>query len=223
MVSVELAGPTIPHTMNLIPNDIRGMAGWVIDQCVVDRTGSGGFVTKDLLNLIRYVVDPATDINAPFRMSTLFFSVTKAALTSNNDKVQASAFLTVTVSGPSDTQKPDSGDNDPSVPERVADYLITLYQSAQGILKLHYSNLALGFRLTANSMRRGGRVPWWSGGLQAAGDMTYECDSKLGSPKVLDCTQVRSQLGATSDSIQVGAGEVKFFSSSKNPKTYIFY
>lgn len=69
MVSVELGGPTIPQTVRLRPNDVRGMAGWAIDQCVIDGAGSGGFVTKGLLNLINYVADPATDIIAPYRMS----------------------------------------------------------------------------------------------------------------------------------------------------------
>lgn len=123
------------------------------------------------------------------------------------------------MSGLSDTHRPEPGDNDPSVPLRVANYLSTLYYSAQGTLKIRYASLALGFHRQSESMHRGGRTTWWAGG-QAADDMTYECDSKLGSPKVFDCTQVHSQLGATSDSVQVGAGEVKFLSSSKNANNY---
>lgn len=113
----------------------------------------------------------------------------------------------------SDTKKPEPGDKDPSIPERIYKYLSLISQSAQGALKLRYLTLALGFSQRADSMHRGGEEPWWK--IVAADKMTYECDSKLGSPKAIDCTQVRSQLGATSDSVQVGAGEVRFLSSSK--------
>lgn len=104
----------------------------------------------------------------------------------------------------------------------MANYLTTLYHSVQGTLQIRYARLALGFHRRADGMRRGGPVKWWSSVL-AVNDMTYECDSKLGSPKVIDCTQVGSQLGAMSDSVQVGAGEVRFLSSSNTSKAYLAF
>lgn len=71
MISVEVAGPAVPSTMNLIPNEIRGMAGWVIERCVIEGAGSGGFVTKDISNLIRVIVNPETNLDLPLSMSTL--------------------------------------------------------------------------------------------------------------------------------------------------------
>ena len=65
------------------------------------------------------------------------------------------------------------------------------------------------------SMRRGGTTPWWTLPLQKS-EMTYECDSSLGSPPIVDCTQVEwQQLGAASDSLTLGPGKVTFFHSSE--------
>ena len=54
-ISVELAGPPEPsrHPIQLVPVEIRGMAGWVIDECAVGEDGSAGFVTNGLNSLLR--------------------------------------------------------------------------------------------------------------------------------------------------------------------------
>ena len=53
--------------MTITPNDIRGMAGWVIDQCVHRGGGIGGFITGSLDNLVDYIEHPFTDFGADFR------------------------------------------------------------------------------------------------------------------------------------------------------------
>lgn len=57
-------------------------------------------------------------------------------------------------------------------------------------------------------------TPWWQRPSQP-NEMTYDCDAGLGGPKVVDCTQLQYQLGVKSDNLQIGAGEVRFLSSSK--------
>ena len=55
MISVEIAGPTSIHTYSAVPNDIRGMAGWLQAECVA-ASGRGGFITRDIANLLGYVM-----------------------------------------------------------------------------------------------------------------------------------------------------------------------
>ena len=60
MVSLELSGPASLQTIELRPNDIRGMAGYVIDDCVRAGGGQGGFVTGLLQGMIDYALDPSS-------------------------------------------------------------------------------------------------------------------------------------------------------------------
>ena len=69
-VSVETAGPTTPRAANMIPDHIRGFAGWIINQCVVGSRGLGGFMTLGLPDLITFLLDPTSNIDRSFRMST---------------------------------------------------------------------------------------------------------------------------------------------------------
>ena len=65
--------------------------------------------------------------------------------------------------------------------------------------------------------------PWWGGttnslarGSTAAPEETYECDSGLGAPRAVDCSQLdSSQFGAPSDSFQINPGVPKVLSSSE--------
>ena len=61
---LELAGPSAARawSVSLVPADLRGMALWVIHQCV--RSGQGGFVTKDFRNVTEYLLNPATDLES---------------------------------------------------------------------------------------------------------------------------------------------------------------
>lgn len=69
--------------------------------------------------------------------------------------------------------------------------------------------------IKAQSMTRGGRMPWWFQ-LQQGSEMTYECDANLGSPPTVDCTQIEwHQLSPASDSLKLRPGQVTFFHSSK--------
>ena len=43
------------------PDQIRHMAGWVIDQCV-DGENTGGYITKDITSTLDYLTAPSTNI-----------------------------------------------------------------------------------------------------------------------------------------------------------------
>ena len=74
------------------------------------------------------------------------------------------------------------------------------------------------WELAAAGMIRSGSTTWWLSASSsiAADDMTYECDTSLGSPTVADCSQVEwSQLGPPSDTVTVGPDQVQFMHSSE--------
>ena len=56
LISVEVAGPTRPASINLVPNTIRAMAQWVIEECVESDGGVGGFATFGFANMVDYAV-----------------------------------------------------------------------------------------------------------------------------------------------------------------------
>ena len=48
LIKVEVAGSIGILSYSIAPEKVRGMAGWVIDQCVRQGNGMGGFVTESL-------------------------------------------------------------------------------------------------------------------------------------------------------------------------------
>jgi hypothetical protein len=66
-VSVEMAGPVQAKTYMAKPDDIRGVADWLLNQCVFTEDGIGGFVTKDIDNMVDFVTAPQTNIYGSYR------------------------------------------------------------------------------------------------------------------------------------------------------------
>ena len=65
---VEVAGPAIPRIYQVVPDEIRGMAGWVLAQCVGGSgEGHGGFATKDISKLTAYITEPDTKLGGNYR------------------------------------------------------------------------------------------------------------------------------------------------------------
>lgn len=62
MVSVEIAGPSPPLTIVAIPNQVRGLAAWVANECVSRGGGHGGFATLMIGNLIGFALNPAISL-----------------------------------------------------------------------------------------------------------------------------------------------------------------
>ena len=79
-LSVDVSGPVDINSINVVPNDIRGMAGYVASQCV-GRHGVGGFVTKKIQGLVDFVTDPTSNIDdTPYPDSTAFLTLTLSTL-----------------------------------------------------------------------------------------------------------------------------------------------
>ena len=132
-------------------------------------------------------------------------------------------FITVTVNG---TVVPEisPGDTDPIIPLIFAENLINLANSMMG-----NENLRTARWDRAQAIHDRGRAmidnggTWWQAALSPPDDMTYECDTSLGSPTPMDCSQLQWQgFGNPSDSIQIIPGNPKSFFSSKHHQTMNF-
>lgn len=63
MVQVEVAGPNLPQTIELVPNAIRDMAEWVLNTCAKGADHTGGFLTSDMSAMKDWIVDPKTNLD----------------------------------------------------------------------------------------------------------------------------------------------------------------
>ena len=66
-VSVEAAGATLPSTIRMIPKHLQGLAGWVINRCVVHADGLGGFTTFGFSELMDFLLNPRSDLQEGYR------------------------------------------------------------------------------------------------------------------------------------------------------------
>lgn len=73
MVQVDVAGPRLPRTFDIAPNDIRNMANEVLDTCVYGAFNNGGFATSNLQVMENWITAEETKLDRPFRMSRLKF------------------------------------------------------------------------------------------------------------------------------------------------------
>lgn len=79
-VKVEIAGPVDIDKVFLVPNHIRGMAGYLANHCL-GAGGVGGFVTASIQGLVDYIGDPGADLDAPvYPDNTAFLTVTMSSL-----------------------------------------------------------------------------------------------------------------------------------------------
>lgn len=193
-ITVESAGPNIPPFLWIIPGDVRIAATRVIQQCIGEEH-TGGFETLGYDNLLEWIFPPAGDIllrGAPYPSST--------------------AFVTVTVSGPSG-KNTRPGDFDPGITGSIIGRLATLKAYAQGesVSSLLSQAGMLIWLARTKRMQLGGRIPWWAPETDSSNEMSYECDAGLGSPSITDCAQLEwSQLGPPSDTVAIGPGHVTF-------------
>ena len=76
VISIEVAGPEafydpamthMPFTIRASPFQLRGLAAYVVNDCVQRGGNVGGFATDKISNLVHYLRDPSTDLSAPFR------------------------------------------------------------------------------------------------------------------------------------------------------------
>lgn len=75
MIIVEIAGPSPPPVFTATPDVIRGMATWLVSQCL-PNLGYGGFVTMGIGNLLHYFLNPFVNVFAygALRMSSPYLT-----------------------------------------------------------------------------------------------------------------------------------------------------
>ncbi|MCJ1229777.1 hypothetical protein MMC12_006447 [Toensbergia leucococca] len=197
-ISIEFAGPSYaaPSFVTIVPDQLRGMASYVIDQCV-RASGSGGFITRGMISLVGYL-----------SITPLFV---------NPLSVPADPwFTTVTITGP-DAPLRRPGDTDPEVSSVImeADRWLAGHHAEGSEDRVHFLDLADRSEWRAHEMRRGGSLNWWDPYPTPVSEMTYVCDANLGSPAVVDCNQLQwRRLGPASDSVDLRPAEPKFFSTN---------
>ena len=129
------------------------------------------------------------------------------------------SFFTVSVTGFTMQDEFVPGHHDPTVAGAIYDALYTrlvnlgfrdarwnqLFQAAERI--------ALAWSLMGRTHGDGGGYPWYgeAGKKPPEQTTTYECDSALGNPRHLDCSQLQySQLQTPAGSLSLEAGETTF-------------
>ncbi|KAL9132388.1 MAG: hypothetical protein Q9175_006438 [Cornicularia normoerica] len=76
MVQIDLAGPRLPRTYDIIPDDVRHLADVVLNSCVTGPFEVGGFATSDLQVMSGWITAEETKLDRPFPTSTAFLTVT---------------------------------------------------------------------------------------------------------------------------------------------------
>lgn len=200
VISIEVAGPQafydpaithVPFTIRASPFQLRGLAAYVVNDCVTRGGNVGGFATNKISNLAEYLRDPNTDLSAPFPISA--------------------HFLTVSVRG-LNFPDPQPGNTHPSIAVFISEYLSNVMRGAENAIRKQLGDIVHRMIVVAQKMRPGGDTPWWQQVPDSADEMNYECDAKLGAPSAVDCAKV--EYGESDDAtFSVGAGVVKILSS----------
>lgn len=75
MIQVEMAGPRVPPTFEIAPDEIRNLAEWVFSQCVTsDEYFSGGFLTSDMYYMKDWITSENFAFEGQYRTFTPYFS-----------------------------------------------------------------------------------------------------------------------------------------------------
>ena len=67
MVQVDLAGPRLPQTYTIIPDDVGRMASQVLSSCVTGPFEIGGFATSDLQVMNNWLTREESPFDIRFR------------------------------------------------------------------------------------------------------------------------------------------------------------
>ena len=137
-------------------------------------------------------------------------------------------FITVSIANPkSGLRSP--GDYSAAVPQRLFGSLRSLADTTQNSdAKAYYQSLAnqLWRRAIEMGHQKDPYFTWWQPEpssrvvSQSPNEMTYECDAKLGSPALVDCSQLEWQgLGFPSDTVTVSPSTPKSYLSSMSDKS----
>ena len=126
-------------------------------------------------------------------------------------------FITVTVKG-SNVQDTSPGDTNPRIPLIFAHDLIESASTTHHNDELRDMRYKLARAIHDRGQKMMGQGgTWWEAASNPRDEMAYECDTNLGSPTPVDCSQLQWQgFGNPSDSVKIGPGNPKSFSSSKH-------
>ena len=178
-------------------DSFRQMTNWLVSSCVtVNRLG--GFATLGLQHAINWIADPTTPEavirNGPMPGSATYFSVTI-------ERTDQGSFM-------------HAGLDDPAIAAALSDGVRIMGNRERA------NALALTFYGMDRSYNQGGQTSWWDGfsslgGTSSLSEMVYSCDSQLGNPSAVDCSQLAySGLGPPSDTFTVGSGSLTKILSS---------
>lgn len=71
MVQIELGGPELPATIDLIPKDLKSMATGVLETCTKKPSYIGGFLAGDLDPIRQWLSSEQGDLDRAFRSYSL--------------------------------------------------------------------------------------------------------------------------------------------------------
>ncbi|KAL2054406.1 hypothetical protein ABVK25_005154 [Lepraria finkii] len=188
------------HTIEFAPNDLRMMAGWVIDQCVRGEL-LGGYTTRKIANTLDYVTDAMTFHEDPFPTDTTFLSL----LVWNADV-------------PDPNYNP--GDMDPSTGYTILEAIRAAYsREPEGPMQVNIERNYEFFRGTVQAMDRSLYRTWWNSppdNLVAAntsltdriGNFTLPANSTLPVPETINLTHACGTVTqqTTDDCADLGGG-----------------
>lgn len=98
----------------------------------------------------------------------------------------------------------------------MAEIFSNLMRGATNVVRDQLGSLVHRMVLVSQKMRPGGNTPWWQQVPDAAEEMSYECDAKLGAPAAVDCARVEyGELGLDDDTFSVTAGLAKVLQSGQ--------
>ena len=236
-IAIEPAGPRYGKAHGFAsylthrPNELKALAGYVIEECANQGGGIGGFVTLGMDALERYV---AGVVNEDWENAKDY----EEGVANNG------AFLTISING-ADRTEFHPGDTDPWVPGYLSMYAARLGQPFNEKLQ-QYQWIATIYRRFSEIMARGGELTWFSlppisffqgesshGSGESSTEefdpdiqgklmddpekMVYQCDATLGGgPDPVDCEKLSWSGLKTPDTVEtLEAGKPKFFSEGK--------
>ncbi|KAL8811925.1 MAG: hypothetical protein Q9200_001423 [Gallowayella weberi] len=76
MIQIEIAGPRVPKTFEVVPDQLRAMAAYLLDDaCHKEGSYGGGFITGDLNPMTQWLISPEGDLDRPMPLSTAFLTL----------------------------------------------------------------------------------------------------------------------------------------------------
>lgn len=67
MIQVEMAGPRVPSTFDIAPDEIRNLANLVFIQCGKGEDPTGGFLTTDMSYMKQWITSEEFAFETPYR------------------------------------------------------------------------------------------------------------------------------------------------------------